>query len=121
MQRSYRTSGSTTPIRGCIYLFDPMEMSQVINYCARDGHSPLPNPVRLESNGEIRSTMISPGAVDTELSDHISDKKTAENTEKLYGSAIDSEAIARAILYAVEQPEEVDINEIVIRPTQQEM
>jgi NADP-dependent 3-hydroxy acid dehydrogenase YdfG len=59
-----------------------MEMSQVINYCARDGHSPLPNPVRLESNGEIRSTMISPGAVDTELTDHISDKKTAENTEK---------------------------------------
>lgn len=53
--------------------------------------------------------------------DHISDKETAENVEKLYGGAIDSEAIARAILHAVEQPDEVDVNEIVIRPAQQEM
>jgi len=75
--------------------------------------------LRLESNGKIRSTIISPGAVDTELTDHISDKESAENAEKNYQYAISSDAIARAILYAVEQPEDVDINEVVIRPTQQ--
>ncbi len=77
--------------------------------------------IRLESNGEIRSTIISPGAVDTELIDHISDKESSENAGKLYEGAINPEAIARAILYAVEQPEDVDINEVVIRPTQQDM
>lgn len=91
-------------------------------YCAtKSAVRVLSEGIRLESNGEIRSTMISPGAVDTELTEHISDKDTAENTKKLYGGAIDAEAIARAILYAIEQPEEVDVNEIVIRPTQQEM
>ena len=75
--------------------------------------------LRLESNGKIRSTIISPGAVNTELTDHISDKESAENAEKNYQYAISSDAIARAILYAVEQPEDVDINEVVIRPTQQ--
>ena len=77
--------------------------------------------VRLESNGQIRSTIISPGAVDTELTDHISDEEAAENAEQLYEIAINSDAIARAILYAVEQPEDVDVNEVVIRPTQQDM
>lgn len=77
--------------------------------------------IRLESNGEIRSTIISPGAVDTELTDHISHKESAESAGKLYEAAIDSDAIARAIRYAIEQPENVDINEVVIRPTQQDM
>ena len=75
--------------------------------------------LRLESNGKIRSTIISPGAVDTELTDHISDKESAEKAEKNYQYAINADAIARAILYALEQPEDVDINEVVIRPTQQ--
>ncbi|MGB3212481.1 MAG: SDR family oxidoreductase [Desulforhopalus sp.] len=77
--------------------------------------------IRLESNGDIRSTIISPGSVNTELTDHISHEETAEKTKGLYQGAIDADAIARAILYAVEQPQEVDINEIVVRPTQQEL
>jgi NADP-dependent 3-hydroxy acid dehydrogenase YdfG len=77
--------------------------------------------LRLESNGEIRSTNISPGAVATELTTTISDRDTAANMNDLYEIAIDADAIARAIAYAIEQPSDVDVNEIIIRPTRQEL
>ena len=41
--------------------------------------------------------------------------------EQLYGIAIDADAIASAITYAIEQPEDVDVNEMIIRPTRQEL
>ncbi|MDZ8262244.1 SDR family oxidoreductase [Nostoc sp. ChiQUE01b] len=77
--------------------------------------------LRLESNGEIRSTNISPGAVATELANTITDKDTAAGINQLYEIAIDADAIARAIAYAIEQPGDVDVNEIIIRPTRQEL
>ncbi|MEG3938969.1 SDR family oxidoreductase [Microcoleus sp. S36b_A3] len=77
--------------------------------------------LRLESNGEIRSTNISPGAITTELLTTISDKDTAANMNGLYEIAIDADAIARAIAYAIEQPADVDVNEMIIRPTKQEL
>jgi len=77
--------------------------------------------LRLESNGEIRSTNISPGAVATELTTTISDKDTAATMNEFYAIAIDADAIARAIVYAIEQPGDVDVNEIIIRPTRQEL
>ncbi|MHC5596248.1 MAG: SDR family oxidoreductase [Nostoc sp.] len=77
--------------------------------------------LRLESNGEIRSTNISPGAVATELTTTITGKDTAEGINQLYAIAIDADAIARAIAYAIEQPGDVDVNEIIIRPTRQEL
>ncbi|MEH1803810.1 SDR family oxidoreductase [Nostoc sp.] len=77
--------------------------------------------LRLESNGEIRSTNISPGAVATELTTTITDKDTAAGINQLYEIAIDADAIARAIAYAIEQPDDVDVNEIIIRPTRQEL
>ncbi|MFW6359573.1 MAG: SDR family oxidoreductase [Chroococcales cyanobacterium] len=77
--------------------------------------------VRLESNGQIRSTNISPGAVGTELPNTITDSDTASYVNELYSMAIDSEAIARAIAYAIEQPKDVDVNEMIIRPTAQEL
>ncbi|MHC0063830.1 SDR family oxidoreductase [Nostoc sp. UIC 10890] len=77
--------------------------------------------LRLESNGEIRSTNISPGAVDTELTTTITDQDTAAGINQLYAIAIDADAIARAIAYAIEQPSDVDVNEIIIRPTRQEL
>ncbi|MEH2088612.1 SDR family oxidoreductase [Nostoc sp.] len=77
--------------------------------------------LRLESNGEIRSTNISPGAVATELTTTITDKDTAAGINQLYAIAIDADAIARAIAYAIEQPDDVDVNEIIIRPTRQEL
>ncbi|MEH2206208.1 MAG: SDR family oxidoreductase [Nostoc sp.] len=77
--------------------------------------------LRLESNGEIRSTNISPGAVATELTTTITDKDAAAGINQLYEIAIDADAIARAIAYAIEQPDDVDVNEIIIRPTRQEL
>lgn len=77
--------------------------------------------LRLESKGEIRSTNISPGAVATELTSTISHADTASGMNHLYSIAIDADAIARAIAYAIEQPSDVDVNEIIIRPTRQEL
>lgn len=77
--------------------------------------------LRLESKGEIRSTNISPGAIATELTSTISDEDTAAGMNQLYSIAIDADAIARAIAYAIEQPGDVDVNEIIIRPTRQEL
>ena len=74
----------------------------------------------LLSKGEIRSTNISPGAVATELTDTITDGDTTSRVNQFYSLAIDADAIARAIAYAIEQPADVDVNEIIIRPTRQE-
>jgi NADP-dependent 3-hydroxy acid dehydrogenase YdfG len=74
---------------------------------------------RQEAGPKIRSTIISPGAVATELPDHITSALIKRATRGLYANAIGAEAIARAVLYAIEQPADVDINEIVIRPTAQ--
>ena len=75
--------------------------------------------LRLESNGEIRSTNISPGAIATELLTTISDQDTAARMNAFYKIAIDADAIARAIAFAIEQPSDVDVNEMIIRPTLQ--
>ncbi|MGC1245679.1 MAG: SDR family oxidoreductase, partial [Spirulinaceae cyanobacterium] len=74
-------------------------------YCAtKFAVKAISEGIRLESNGEIRSTNISPGAVDTELTNTISDQETAKNVNELYSVAIDADGIARAITYALEQP-----------------
>ncbi|MDA3878705.1 MAG: SDR family oxidoreductase [Halothiobacillus sp.] len=79
----------------------------------------LSEGLRQEGGGEIRSTNISPGAVATELTSKISDPDTAKAAGEMYEMAIDADAIARAIAYAIEQPADVDVNEIIIRPTKQ--
>lgn len=75
--------------------------------------------LRKEVGGDIRSTIISPGAVKSELTSTITDPETSKNVEALYETAIDSDAVARSIAFAIEQPRDVDINEIVLRPTEQ--
>lgn len=75
--------------------------------------------LRQEGDGEIRSTNISPGAVATELPNAISDSDTAKNVDELYDMAIDPDAIARAVAFAIEQPADVDVNELIIRPSKQ--
>ena len=74
---------------------------------------------RQESGPSIRSTIISPGGVKSELSDHITDAGTAEAIKSLEETAIDADAIARAVAFAIEQPADVDVNEIIVRPTAQ--
>lgn len=91
-------------------------------YCAtKFAVKAISEGIRLESDGHIRSTNISPGAVDTELTNTISHEETAQGVNQLYSVAIDADAIARAIAFAIEQPDDVDINEMIIRPTQQDL
>lgn len=91
-------------------------------YCAtKFAVKALSEGLRMESNGEIRATNISPGAVATELTGSISHAPTAEGVNELYTTAIDADAIARAIAFAIEQPGDVDVNEMIIRPTRQEL
>jgi NADP-dependent 3-hydroxy acid dehydrogenase YdfG len=91
-------------------------------YCAtKFAVKAISEGIRLESDGKIRSTNISPGAVATELTSKISDDEAAKMAEQLYGIAIDADAIARAITFAIEQPADVDVNEMIIRPTKQEL
>lgn len=67
----------------------------------------------------IRSTIISPGAVETELPDTITDSVVAAGVREVYKLAIPASSFARAVAFAMSQPEEVDINEILFRPTAQ--
>ena len=72
----------------------------------------------LEDN--IRVTIVEPGAVETELADHITDEDARQSLGGLLNLEIlQAEDIANAIVYAVTQPERVSVNEILIRPTQQ--
>lgn len=77
--------------------------------------------LRIELKADnIRTTMISPGVVATELPEGSSDEATRQYLRDFYKIAVPAESIARAIAYAIEQPEPVEIDEIVIRPTAQE-
>jgi NADP-dependent 3-hydroxy acid dehydrogenase YdfG len=70
----------------------------------------------------IRTTVISPGAVATELPRHITDAPSAAGIQKFYeGFAIPADAFARAVAFAINQPDNVDVNEVLFQPTRQEL
>ncbi|MEH2454684.1 SDR family oxidoreductase [Nostoc sp.] len=66
---------------------------------------------------DIRVTVISPGVTESELADSISDSEARRGMQDFRQIAIPPEAIARAIAFAIEQPNEVDVSEIIVRPT----
>ena len=70
----------------------------------------------------IRTTIVSPGAVAYELTSSITDPASAERVRKFYEQiAIPAGSFARAVAFAMSQPEDVDVNEILFRPTRQEL
>jgi NADP-dependent 3-hydroxy acid dehydrogenase YdfG len=70
----------------------------------------------------IRTTIISPGAVATELPDSITEKDISKNIHEFYEKvAIPAVSFARVVAFAISQPDDVDINEILFRPTRQEL
>jgi NADP-dependent 3-hydroxy acid dehydrogenase YdfG len=91
-------------------------------YCAtKAAVRALTEGLRMELHSQnIRCTIVSPGAVATELPESSSEEATRKNLREFYKMAIPADAIARAIAYAIEQPAEVEIDEIVIRPTAQD-
>src|ERR1043166_7103755 len=81
----------------------------------------LTEGLRMELHSQnIRCTMISPGAVATDLPESSSDEATRKNLREFMKMAIPANSIARAIAYAIEQPGDVEIDEIVVRPTAQD-
>lgn len=68
----------------------------------------------------IRTTIISPGAVSTELLDHISEQDIQQGTRDFVNTiAVGPDTFARAVAFAINEPADVDINEILFRPTAQ--
>ena len=72
--------------------------------------------LRQESKN-IRVTTISPGVVETELGSDITDDSAKGALKEFRKIALAPDAIARAVLYAVSQPDDVDVNEVIVRPT----
>jgi len=68
----------------------------------------------------IRTTIISPGAVSSELLESITEKDIAQNLSGIRDMAIPAESFASMVLFAMSQPDNVDVNEILFRPTIQE-
>lgn len=70
----------------------------------------------------IKSTIISPGAVQTELYKTISDSKTAEEVRKAQIEwGLTSEDIATAVVFAIDTPDRMSISDMIVRPTTQEV
>jgi NADP-dependent 3-hydroxy acid dehydrogenase YdfG len=76
--------------------------------------------LRQELQPDIRVTVIEPGAVATELTDHITDSSVKQTTEQFYAQlAITAEDVAEVIAFAVTRPRRMTLNEILLRPTNQ--
>ncbi|QLK07296.1 3-oxoacyl-[acyl-carrier protein] reductase [Priestia megaterium] len=74
-----------------------------------------------EAPNNIRTTIISPGTISTELLESISDEELKSEIVEVSKIGIEPASIARAIAFAIEQPSEVAINEMIVRPTIQEL
>jgi NADP-dependent 3-hydroxy acid dehydrogenase YdfG len=105
---------------------------QIINISSIGGLSVTPTAavycatkfaVRAISDGlrqetdKIRVTVVCPGVTESELADSISDEAGRNEMKEFRRIAIPADAIARAIDYAIEQPDDVDVSELVVRPT----
>jgi NADP-dependent 3-hydroxy acid dehydrogenase YdfG len=106
---------------------------QIINLSSIGGHAVSPTAavycatkfavgaisegLRQEVGGDIRVTVISPGVTESELADSISDEAARKGMQEFRKIAIPAVAIARSILFAIDQPDDVDVSEIIVRPT----
>ena len=70
-----------------------------------------------QENDDVRVTVISPGVTTSELADSISDPEAAAAMKDYRSIAIPAGAVARAVAYAVSQPDDVDVSEVIVRPT----
>ena len=110
---------------------------QIINVSSVAGHKVRPgtavysatkHAVRVISEGlrmevkpyNIRVTVISPGAIATELVDSITEDDVQAAAKAQYQKAVPADSFARVVAFAISQPPEIDINEILFRPTTQE-
>lgn len=127
-------------IKGVLYgiaavlpVMKAQKAGQIINISSIGGHAVYPTAavycatkfavgaisagLRQEVGGDIRVTVISPGTTESELADSISDEAAKKGMQEFRKISISAVAIARSILFAISQPDEVDISEIIVRPT----
>lgn len=129
--------GTLYGIAAALPFMKAQKSGHVINISSLSGHRVRPTTavysatkfaVRAISEGlrmemtpyNIRSTIISPGPVDTDLPSSVTNAAVAEQVRKIHEMAIPVETLADTIVFAISQPETVDINEIVVRPTAME-
>jgi len=127
-------------IKGVLYgiaaalpVMKAQKAGQIINLSSIGGHTVYPTAavycatkfavraisegLRQEVGSDMRVTVISPGVTESELADSISDETARQGMQEFRKLSIPAEAIARAILFAIAQPDEVDVSEIIVRPT----
>ncbi|PLR50246.1 SDR family oxidoreductase [Chimaeribacter arupi] len=129
--------GTLYGIAAALPFMKAQNSGHIINVSSLSGHRVRPTTavysatkfaVRAISEGlrmemtpyNIRSTIISPGPVDTDLPSSVTNAAVAEQVRKIHEIAIPVETLADTIVFAISQPETVDINEIVVRPTAME-
>jgi NADP-dependent 3-hydroxy acid dehydrogenase YdfG len=87
-------------------------------YCAtKFAVGAISEGLRQEVGGDIRVTVISPGVTESELANTISDEVARKGIQEFRKLCIPAEAIARSILFAISQPDDVDVSEMIVRPT----
>ena len=129
--------GTLYGISAVLPIFQEQKSGHVINVSSVYGHKTVPtgavycatkHAVRSLSEGlrqevkdyNVRVTVISPGAVDTELTSHITEEGTGDTVRDFVSQiAIPASTMADMVSFAVSQPENVDVNEILFRPTVQ--
>lgn len=120
-------------IAAALPVMQSQQSGQIINLSSIGGHSVVPTAavysatkfavmaisdgLRQEVGADIRVTVISPGVTQSELAESITDPSAREAMQAFRAGAIPADAIARSIAFAIEQPAEVDVSEIIVRPT----
>ena len=123
-------------IAAALPVFRKQGFGHFVNTASTAGHKTVPNQsvysatkfavraisegLRMEAGEKLRVTIISPGFVNTSFAEGVTNpevKTQLENARDKF--ALPPEAIARAIVFAIEQPSDVDVNEIIVRPTAQ--
>ncbi|MDZ4053695.1 MAG: SDR family oxidoreductase [Phenylobacterium sp.] len=119
-------------IAAALPIMEAQGHGQIINIASTAGHQILPSAavycatkfaVRVISEAlrqetdKVRVTVVSPGVTTSELAETITHPETAAFIDDYRKKAIPADAIARAVRFAIEQPPEVDVSEIIVRPT----
>ena len=131
--------GTLYGIAAVLPVMQSQKSGHIINVSSVAGHKVTPagsvycatkHAVRAISEGlraevkaySLRTTVISPGAVATELTDHITEKEIGQGMRDFYQQhAVGPDSFARIVEFVLNQPPEVDINEVLYRPTSQEV
>lgn len=130
-------------IKGVLYgiaaalpVFRKQGFGHFVNTASTAGHKTVPNQsvysgtkfavraisegLRQEAGDKLRVTIISPGIVQTNFTEGMTDPALRDQLAAIRDKmAMTPDAVARAIAYAIEQPDDIDVNEIVLRPTAQ--